>query len=78
MAFFIASVRKRRYLMAIRTLAEFLERLKAGRRARGLDDSLITELKETPDSSGTMRYGVIFSPRIPRLKDEKPKVESND
>ena len=64
--------------MAIRNLAEFLEALKAGHRARGLDDSLITELVEPTDSSGTMRYGVIFNPRRPRLKDEKPKAGSND
>ena len=57
----------------IRTLAEFLERQKAGHRARGLDDSLITELKETTDSSGTMRYGVIFNPRRPRPKNDNQK-----
>ena len=64
--------------MAIRTLTEFLEALKARHRARGLDDSLITELKEPMDSSGTMRYTVIFNPRRPRPKDEKPKAGSND
>ena len=64
--------------MTIRTLTEFLEAMKAGRRARGLDDSLITELTEPTDSSGTMRYGVIFNLRRPRLKDAKPKAGSND
>ena len=59
--------------MPIRTLAEFLERLKAGRRARGLDDSLITELTEPTDSSGTMRYTVIFNPRRPRPKNDNQK-----
>ena len=64
--------------MPIRNLTEFIEVLKARQRARGLDDSLITELKEPMDSSGTMRYTVIFNPRRPRLKDEKPKAGSND
>ena len=64
--------------MPIRTLTEFIEAQKAGRRAGGLDDSLITELKEPMDSSGTMRYTVIFNPRRPRPKDEKPKAGSND
>ena len=65
--------------MAIRTLTEFLEALKAGRRARGLDDSLITELQETPDSSGTMRYGVIFRPRRSRPKnDNKKEISMTD
>ena len=64
--------------MAIRTLRDFTEALKASLRARGLDDSLVTELTETTDSSSPMRYGVIFRPRRPRLKDEEPKAGSND
>mgnify|MGYP001379061574 CR=1 FL=1 len=59
--------------MPIRTLKEFIEALKAGMRARGLEDSLVTELKETTDSSGTMRYGVIFNPRRPRPKNDNQK-----
>ena len=59
--------------MPIRTLTEFIEALKAGMRARGLEDSLVTELKETTDSSGTMRYGVIFRPRRPRPKNDNQK-----
>ena len=59
--------------MAIRTLTEFLEALKARHRARGVDDSLITELTEPTDSSGTMRYGVIFRPRRPRPKNDNKK-----
>ena len=53
---------------------EFLEALKAGRRARGLDDSTITELVEEPtDSSGTTTYSVVFIPRRPQRKKEAPK-----
>ena len=59
--------------MPIRTLTEFIEAQKAGRRARGLDDSLITELKEPMDSSGTMRYGVILNPRRPRPRNDNQK-----
>ena len=59
--------------MAIRTLTEFLEALKARHRARGLDDSLVTELTETTDSSSPMRYGVIFRPRRPRPRNDNQK-----
>jgi len=47
--------------MAIRTLAEFLEARKADRRARGYDDSLITEEEPAAatDSSGKLFYGVV-------------------
>ena len=51
--------------MPIRNSAEFLEYLKAGRRARWLDDSTITAETETTDSSGTRRYGVVMNPRRP-------------
>ena len=50
---------------------EFLEALKAGRRARGLDDSTITELVEEPtDSSGTTTYSVVMNPRRLKRKGE--------
>ena len=58
--------------MPIRNSAEFLEYLKAGRRARGLDDSTITAETETTDSSSTMQWSVIMGPRRP--KREPPKV----
>ena len=59
--------------MQTETSAEFLEYLKAGRRAKGFDDSTITELvEETPDSSGTVQWSVIMGPRRP--KREPPKV----
>ena len=60
--------------MPIRNLAEFLEALKAGRRARGFDDSTITELVEEPtDSSGTTTYSVVMNPRRLKRKGEAPK-----
>jgi hypothetical protein len=52
--------------MAITNSTEFLEYLKAGRRARGLDDSTITAETETTDSSGTRRYDVVMIPRKPQ------------
>ena len=59
--------------MPIRNSAEFLEYLKAGRRARGLDDSTITAETETTDSSGTRRYVVVMNPRRPQPKREAPQ-----
>ena len=59
--------------MAITNSTEFLEYLKAGRRARGLDDSTITAETETTDSSGTRRYVVVMNPRRPKRKGEAPK-----
>ena len=63
----------------MRTLAEFTEALKAGRRERGLDDSGIMEEDpaEMRDSSGAMRYGVVFMGRRPRPRNEKPEEGSN-
>ncbi len=64
--------------MAIRNLTEFLEAFKAELGTRGIVNSPTTVETETMDSSGTMRYTVIFNPRRPRPKDEKPKAGSND
>ena len=53
---------------------EFLEYLKAARRAQGFDDSTITELVEEPtDSSGTTTYSVVMNPRRPKRKGEAPQ-----
>ena len=53
---------------------EFLEYLKADARARGFDDSTITELVEEPtDSSGTTTYSVVMNPRRLKPKGEAPK-----
>ncbi len=59
----------------MRTLTEFLEAMRAGRRASGYDASLITveDPAEIRDSSGTMRYGVVMMPRRPRPKAEAPQ-----
>ncbi len=63
----------------IRNLEEFVEALKAGLRARGIEPSPDSITIEEPMSpSSPMRYGVIFRSRRPRLKDEKPKAGSND
>ena len=59
--------------MPIRNSTEFLEYLKAGRRARGLDDSTITVETETTDSPGMRRYGVVMNPRRPQPKRETPQ-----
>ena len=59
--------------MAITNSTEFLEYLKAGRRARGLDDSTITAEEPTTDSSGTRRYVVVMNPRRPQPKREAPQ-----
>ena len=63
--------------MAIRTLAEFTEALNAGRRARGLDDSFITEEEPTADPSGTRTYSVMFVPRRP-TKPVNPQGETDE
>ena len=51
--------------MPITNSTEFLEYLKAGRRARGLDDSSITAEEPTTDPSGKTTYSVVFVPRRP-------------
>ena len=63
--------------MAIRTLAEFTEALKADRRALGYDDSLITEEEPTTDPSGTRTYSVVFVPRRP-TKPVNPQGETDE
>ena len=61
--------------MAIRTLAEFTEALKAGLREQGYDDSNIMEEEPAAatDSSGMRRYGVLMMPRRPQPKREAPQ-----
>ena len=63
--------------MPIRNSAEFLEYLKAGRRARGLDDSNITAEEPTADPSGTTTYSVMFVPRRP-TKPVNPQGETDE
>jgi hypothetical protein len=63
--------------MPITNSIEFLEYLKAGRRARGLDDSNITEEEPTADPSGMRRYGVVMNPRRP-TKPVNPQGETDE
>jgi hypothetical protein len=63
--------------MAITNSTEFLEALKAERRARGYDDSTITAETETTDLSGTRRYGVLMMPRRP-IKPAPPQGETDE
>ena len=61
--------------MAIRTLTEFLEAMRAASRASGYDASNITveEPAAATGSSGTRRYGVVMMPRRPQPKRETPQ-----
>ena len=60
--------------MAIRTLAEFLESLRAGLREEGIEASGITEEEPAAatGSSGTRTYSVMFGPRRP-IKPVNPQ-----
>tara|TARA_Y100000814_G_C11978077_1_gene280495 strand:+ start:7 stop:273 length:267 start_codon:yes stop_codon:yes gene_type:complete len=58
----------------IRNQEEFVEALKAGLRARGIEPSPDSITIEEPMSpSSPMRYGVIFRPRRPRPKNDNKK-----
>ncbi len=65
--------------MPIRNLEEFVEALKAGLRASGIEPSPDSITIEEPTSpSSPMRYGVIFSPRRPKPRSEKPTEDSKN
>ena len=63
--------------MAIRTLAEFLESLRAGLREEGIEASGIMEEEPTADPSGTRTYSVMFVPRRP-TKPVNPQGETDE
>ena len=63
--------------MPITNSTEFLEALKAGRRARGYDDSFITAEEPTADPSGMRTYSVMFVPRRP-TKPVNPQGETDE